>query len=263
MTDTAATKPAGKIPSGKRVVVLGALSAIGEATARLYAAQGGRIVLAGRNADRLAQVASDLTARGAAQVRVWPADLTATTDAASELKFMAGALGGPLDAILVFYGVLGDHKTAETDLNEAHKIIATNYTSAAWWCLAAGALLEKQNAGVLVAVSSVAGDRGRQSNYVYGSAKAGLSILVEGIAHRLAPTKARAVVAKLGFVETPMTAHIKRGGPLWAKPEAVAAAIKSAAERGNKPVVYIPGFWRFVMLAVRNVPAPIFHKTKL
>ena len=249
--------------AGKRVIVLGALSAIGEATARLYAGEGAHLVLAGRSAERLQQVASDLGTRGAASTKVWPVDLATATDPAGEFGRMARALGGPVDAVLVFYGVLGDQKRAETDAAEAWSIIATNFTSAAQWCLAAAALLEQQNAGVLVAVSSVAGDRGRQSNYVYGSAKAGLTVLVEGIAHRLAKGKARAVVVKLGFVATPMTAGMNRSGPLWATPDAVARRIKAEAEHGRKPIVYIPWFWRGIMLAVRNVPVAIFHKTKL
>ena len=249
--------------SGKRVIVLGALSAIGEATARLFAAEHGRLVLAGRNADRLQQVANDLAARGAFDARVWPIDLVACADAAGELARMVDALDGPVDAVMLFFGVLGDQALAELDPVEAARIIETNFTAAAAWCLASAALLERQKAGVLVAVSSVAGDRGRRSNYVYGASKAGLSVLMEGIAHRLAGSGARAVVVKPGFVDTPMTAHLKRGGPLWARPDAIARSIKSAVERPSSPVIYTPWFWRFVMLAVRNVPAFIFHKTRL
>ena len=124
-------------------------------------------------------------------------------------------------------------------------------------------MLERQKGGVLLAIGSVAGDRGRQSNYVYGSAKAGLSVLVEGLAHRLAPSGARAVVIKLGFVDTPMTAHINKSGPLWAKPDEIASALKRVIERHSAPVVYIPWFWRPIMAVVRNVPSAIFHKTKL
>lgn len=248
--------------SGQRVIVLGALSGIGEATARLYAADGARLVLAGRKAARLQQVSDDLAARGAAKAAVWPIDLVACTDVAAELDRMRDALGGPPDAVLVFFGTLGNQALAEREPGEAGRIIAANFAAAASWCLAAAALLERQGAGALVVLSSVAGDRGRQSNYVYGAAKAGLSVLVEGIAHRLARTGARAVVVKAGFVDTAMTAHLKRGGPLWAKPEVIARLVKSAAERGRLPVVYAPWFWRFIMLVVRNVPAFIFHKTR-
>jgi NAD(P)-dependent dehydrogenase (short-subunit alcohol dehydrogenase family) len=129
--------------------------------------------------------------------------------------------------------------------------------------MASAAVLERQRKGVLLAIGSVAGDRGRQSNYVYGSAKAALGVLVEGIAHRLAPTGARAVVVRLGFVDTPMTAHLDKGGPLWAKPRDVAVALKRIVERPSRPVVYVPWFWRPIMFVVRSVPTSIFHRTKL
>jgi decaprenylphospho-beta-D-erythro-pentofuranosid-2-ulose 2-reductase len=250
-------------PATKRVIVLGALSAMAEATARLYAADGARLILGGRNVERLQQVGADLAARGAAEARPWPVDFAACADPAGELERMAAHLEGPVDAILLFFGVLGDQALAERDPAEATRIIDGNFTAAVPWCLAAAALLERQKGGALVVVSSVAADRGRQSNYVYGAAKAGLSVLVEGIAHRLARSGAHAVAVKAGFVDTPMTAHLRRGGPLWAKPATVARDIRAAAERPGRPVVYTPWFWRFIMLAVRNVPAFIFHKTRL
>lgn len=246
----------------RKVVFLGALSAIAEATARLYAKEGAKMVLAGRDASRLAQVAADLTARGASQCSTHAIDLT-DPDAVGSLNGMIASLGGSVDAIFLFYGLLGDQQTAEIDPGHASKILTVNFTSASAWCLAGANQLEQQNHGVLVAVSSVAGDRGRQSNYVYGAAKAGLTTLVEGIAHRLARGKARASVVKLGFVDTPMTAHIPKGGPLWAQADQVAARIKTVADKGRAPVVYIPSFWRPIMFVVRNVPAAIFHKTKL
>ena len=174
---------------------------------------------------------------------------------------MAAAIGG-LDAVLMFYGTLGDNARAEKDQSEARQILQTNFMSAAEWSLAAADLIESQNHGSLVVVGSVAGDRGRQSNYIYGAAKGGIGLLVQGLAHRLARVGGRAVVIKPGFVDTPMTAGLDKQGPLWAQPDAVAKIIKKAAT-GSSPVVYAPGFWRWIMLAIRAVPAPVFHKTKL
>lgn len=245
----------------QRIIALGALSAIGKATLRLYAEEGARIVLAGRGEERLKALASDLEARGAHQVVTWDTDLANVADARTEIAKMASAVGG-LDGVLVFYGSLGDNAKAEKDLAEARSILQVNFMSAAEWCLAAADLIEAQAHGSLVVVGSVAGDRGRQSNYIYGAAKGGLGLLVQGIAHRLARCGGSAVVVKPGFVDTPMTANIEKGGPLWAKPEAVAPIIKRAAMRGS-PVVYAPGFWRWIMLAIRAVPSPVFHKTKL
>lgn len=248
---------------GARVIILGALSAIGNATARLYAKEGAHLVLVGRSVSHLQQMADDLQARGARRCTTVSLDLANVDDPHGEMQRLAGALPGPVDAIMLFYGVLGDQAAAESDVAELGKIIRVNFSSAAEWCIAAAALLERQNHGTLIAVSSVAGDRGRQSNYVYGAAKAGLTVLVEGIAHRLAKTKARAVAVKLGFVDTPMTAHIQKGGPLWAKPEDVARRVKQIAERPSGPTTYVPSFWRPIMLVVRNIPSFIFLRTKL
>lgn len=245
----------------QRVIALGALSAIGKATLRLYAEEGARIVIAGRGEERLHALAEDLRARGAKQVVPWQVDLSDCPDTRSEFGRMAAAIGG-LDGVLLFYGTLGDNAKAEKDIDEARRIIQTNFTSAAEWCLTAADIIESQAHGSLVVIGSVAGDRGRQSNYIYGAAKGGLALLMQGLAHRLAECGGRAVIVKPGFVDTPMTASITKGGPLWAKPEAVARIIKRAAIKSG-PVVYAPGFWRWIMLAIRAVPAPVFHKTKL
>lgn len=246
-----------------RIIMLGALSSIAQATARLYAIKGARMVLAGRSAERLDQQISDLRARGAGDCITWSGDLTMVENPHPELAAMADKLGGPVDAVFVFYGQLGDVRKAEADPVALKSVVDVNFTSAAGWCVAAAGLLERQKRGTLIAISSVAGDRGRQSNYVYGAAKAGLTVLMEGLAHRLAPSGARAVVVKLGFVDTAMTAHINKGGPLWAKPEAIARRLVRLAERPTKPVLYMPWFWRPIMGLMRTVPAPIFHKTKL
>ena len=114
----------------------------------------------------------------------------------------------------------------------------------------------------MLVIGSVAGDRGRRSNFVYGATKGGLARLVEGIAHKLAPLGARAIVIKPGFVDTPMTANIKTKGRLWATPDRVAEVIARAGYRGG-PVVYAPAFWRFIMLIIRGLPAPMFNKVNI
>ena len=115
---------------------------------------------------------------------------------------------------------------------------------------------------MLLVIGSVAGDRGRRSNFIYGACKGGLARLVEGIAHKLAPLGARAVIVKPGFVDTPMTASFEKKGLLWAKPEAVAEVIAKAAERGG-PVVYAPAFWRWIMLVIRHLPTFVFAKLNI
>jgi decaprenylphospho-beta-D-erythro-pentofuranosid-2-ulose 2-reductase len=244
----------------QNIVILGAASAIAEAAARIWASRGARLVLVGRDGERLAAIAADLVTRGAA--RAIPVTLDcARADARARLDEMVETLGG-LDVLLLAYGALGDQAELERDLDAAANLIATNFTSAAGWCLAAAAILERQRKGALVVIGSVAGDRGRRSNFIYGATKGGLARLVEGIAHKLAPTGARAVIVEPGFVDTPMTAHIARKGLLWAKPAQVAAVVVAAADKGG-PVVYAPWFWRPIMLIIRLLPTAVFDRLNI
>ena len=219
-------------------------------------------MLVARDGEKLNAVAADLRLRGA-QVETHALDL-ANSETAAIVPELANRLDG-VDIVLLAYGSLGDQKTAETSLEEAEKILVTNFTSAAAWCLASANVLETQGRGTLIVIGSVAGDRGRASNYVYGAAKGGLAVLVQGIAHRLAKAGARAVLIKPGFVDTPMTAHVARKGLLWAKPQTIGQIIVGTAKNGSpsRTVVYAPGFWRWIMLVIRSVPNGIFHRTKL
>jgi len=246
----------------KRVVILGALSAIAIAMARLYAAGGGRILLAGRGSERLAALAADLRARGARQVETADLDLAAAAhEADTRMREFEQQLGG-LDHVHVVYGRLGSGQDAETDATALADILTINFTSAALWCAAAAARMRKAGRGVVLAIGSVAGDRGRASNYPYGAAKGGLALFMQGLAHSLAGTGARAVAIRLGFVVTPMTEGMKRSGPLWRRPEDVAPLILRATETGG-PIQYVPGFWRLIMLIIRLVPSFVMHRTRL
>jgi short-subunit dehydrogenase len=242
--------------------VLGATSAIAEATARLYASEGAELLLAGRHGDRLATIAADLRLRGAARVETAVGDLADNRDVATAFAGFVASLGG-VDHVLLVYGVLGDQKTSEREPASAETNFTVNFTSAAAWALAAANTLERQGQGSLVVLGSVAGDRGRRANFVYGAAKAGLATLVEGIAHRFAGSGPRAVIVKPGPVITPMTeGFANRKGLTWATPESVAAIVRRAADRGG-PVVYAPWFWRWIMLVIRLLPAPIFNRLDL
>jgi len=243
-----------------KVLVLGALSDIAEATCRLYAKNGASLTLVARNKARLDSVAADLRVRGAKEVHVHAGDL-AKLDAEKSVDAWAAELNG-LDVVLLAYGLLGEQRELERDLKGAAALIDTNFRSAALWSLAVANRLEAAKHGTLVVIGSVAGDRGRQSNYLYGATKAGLGVLVQGIAHRLAPSGARAVLVKPGFVDTAMTAHIEKKGALWSSPEKIAALVRKAADRG-KPIVYAPGYWWAIMSVIKSVPAAIFHRTKL
>jgi short-subunit dehydrogenase len=246
-----------KTQSPLHVLMLGAGSGIAQATARLYAAEGAVIGLAGRNAERLGSIADDLTARGASRVDIFEIDFV-TAEPSSALAGMVAKLGGG-DHFVLAYGVLGDQAVAERDLTAAQAILNVNFCSAAGWSLAVANVLEQQGHGSLVVLGSVAGDRGRRSNYVYGAAKAGLAVLVQGIDHRFRGRGPRAVIVKPGPTDTAMTAGMAKGGPLWATPEAVAAVVRKAADSGG-PVVYAPARWWLIMSIIRAIPSAIFNK---
>lgn len=244
-----------------RILVLGATSAIAEHWCRLRAAAGDSLLLVARDGEKLSAIAADLTARGAT-VGTAVEDLSDTSDADTRFARWTGTMGG-VDLVFLAYGVLGDQQESQGDTDALLKGIQANFTSAVVWCELAARKFEEAGAGTLVAISSVAGDRGRRTNYAYGAAKAGLSTYLEGLAHRFAGTNVTVVCVKPGFVATPMTAHIEgRDGPLWATPDQVAADIQKAIEK-RKPEIYTRWFWFFVMMIIRNLPRPIFNKMKI
>ena len=250
--------------SPRKVLILGALSGVAVAAARQLASTSAELFLVARQEQQLETLAKDLELRGANKVVTKTADLTDSATIPSLMSECSDALG-QLDAILLFYGVLGEQADADNDPAEVRRIIDVNFTSAAEWMTAGVDVLNSSPhpKPAMVVASSVAGDRGRRSNYAYGAAKGGISVFAQGMAHRMAAEgKVRVCVAKLGFVKTKMTEHLDRGGPLWAEPEDVAAAIVRALDKGG-PIIYTPWFWRFIMLAVRATPAFIFNKVNL
>jgi decaprenylphospho-beta-D-erythro-pentofuranosid-2-ulose 2-reductase len=243
------------------ILVLGGTSAIAAAYCRLRAKDGARFVLVGRSAAGLAAVARNLSAAGAQGVETAVSDLADTAGAEARLLgFFAAA--GPPDVLLLAYGLLGAQGRAEQDAGETRRILTVNFTSAALWLQMAIRHLPHDRPRWIVVLGSVAGDRGRRSNYVYGAAKAGLAAFAEGLGHRLHGTGIRVLTVKPGLTDTPMTAHLDRSGPLWSTPEAVAACIVRAMRRG-RAVVYAPGWWWLVMAVVRALPRPILRRTKL
>jgi NAD(P)-dependent dehydrogenase (short-subunit alcohol dehydrogenase family) len=233
------------------------------ATARLYAAEGAALALVARHGERLDSLAADLRARGASKVETLALDLdAASAEAPRHIESLAQRLDG-MTHMLLFYGYLGTQEKASSDPAELMRILSVNFTSAVLWCEATADLIRRQSGGAIVAIGSVAGDRGRQSNYAYGAAKAGLGVYLQGLAHSLAAIPgAHAAVIKPGFVDTPMTDGLPKGGPLWASADQIAAIVHKAGAGGG-PVKYAPGFWRMIMLAVRSTPAFVFHRTRL
>ena len=243
-----------------KILILGATSAIAQAYARRRAAQGASFILAGRREDRLAAIAADLTASGAAAAQPFLADRAAMDGIEEAARTLRARFGAP-DEIVIAYGVLGEQAQAERDLAQARAIIDANFTSAALWILAL--LKDHETAPLtLVGIGSVAGDRGRASNFIYGSAKAGLDRFLEGLAHKYDGSPVRVVRVKPGFVDTPMTAAIKKGGPLWAMPDRVAADIERAVSKGRR-VAYTPWFWWAIMMIIRHLPWFVFRRLRI
>lgn len=241
-----------------RVMILGATSEIAEAIARLYADDGARLVLAGRNAAALAEISADLKCRGAQDVAVFADDLADTRDVAARFTAMANAFDG-VDIVLVMYAEIADQVLLESDFAKTASLLNTNMVSTSLWVLAAATFLETQKSGVLLAGGALAGDRGRRSNYIYGAAKAGLATMMQGVAHRLHGSGARASIVKFGPVATPMTA----GQPGCASPVAVARDVKRALTHGSAAAFYAPWWWRFAMWPIRLAPDFVMHRTRL
>jgi decaprenylphospho-beta-D-erythro-pentofuranosid-2-ulose 2-reductase len=241
-------------------LIFGACSGVAQALGRRLAERGARLFLVARDPARLAAVAEDLRVRGAILCTTATADLDDLGLHAALLDSAAAALGR-IDLVVIAQGALGDQAASELDGADAERVLRSNFIGPALLAQAAGRRLAAQRAGVLVGISSVAGDRGRQSNYVYGSAKGGFSIFLEGLRNRLHRDGVAVLTVKPGFIDTAMTAHLPKNR-LYASPDAVAAIILRAAERG-RDVVYAPGFWRLVMLVIRLMPEAIFKRLRL
>jgi short-subunit dehydrogenase len=244
----------------RRILILGATSAIAEATARVFAKQGDALFLAGRSTERLQAIADDLRLRGAAVAEIHSADLQNLSTHENLLTHASQTLGG-LDTALIAYGTLSDQALCELSVDALVREFQTNAVSVMSLCTLLANRFEAQQHGVIGVISSVAGDRGRKSNYVYGSAKATVSAFTSGLRQRLYRKGVRVVTIKPGFVDTPMTAAFKKG-LLWASPAAVGKQIAKALIRGT-PVIYTPGFWRPLMCIIRSIPETVFRRLSM
>ncbi|AOJ02736.1 short-chain dehydrogenase [Burkholderia mayonis] len=243
------------------ILVVGATSAIAIACARKWATQGARFFLVARNGERLEQVAQDLTARGAQRVTCHQLDVDKLENHADMVRHCADTLGS-IDIALVAPGTLPDQRACETDAAVAVREFNTNAVSVIALLTPLANQFESQKHGTLAVISSVAGDRGRPSNYLYGSAKAALTTFCEGLNARLFKVGVHVLTIKPGFVATPMTAGLPLPGPLVATADKVANDIVKAIER-HKNVLYTPWFWTLIMQIIRSVPRFLFKRTSL
>lgn len=243
-----------------RVLIIGATSAIAEATARCYAQRGARIFLVARDSDRLADIAADLRVRGAHEVDSAQLDVNDLAAHASVLERAHQRLG-VIDVALIAHGTLPDQTICNASVQKSLSEFATNGTSTIALLAALASIMEGQKQGVLAVISSVAGDRGRQSNYLYGAAKAAVSTFASGLRQRLAKVGVTVLTVKPGFVDTPMTRDFRKSA-MWAKPHDVARGIVRSVDR-RASVAYLPWFWSPIMLVIRHIPEPVFKRLKL
>jgi decaprenylphospho-beta-D-erythro-pentofuranosid-2-ulose 2-reductase len=242
----------------KILLVLGGTSDIGRATALLFAMQGWTVQLAGRDLTALQRDAEDIAARSGTTVTTHGIEIL---DTASLPGFIERLPALP-DAVVSVIGLLGDQARAETDSDHATAIMRSNFEGPA---LMLGLFAERflaRGSGTIVGVSSVAGDRGRASNYAYGSAKAGFSAFLSGLRNRMAKRGIHVVTVKPGFVRTRMTEGMNLPGPLTAEPDEVAQAIRRGIIK-QKNQIYVRPIWAFIMFIIRSAPESIFKKTSI
>lgn len=239
------------------LLVLGGSSDIGVATAQLLARdRTRRVLLAGRTPAALDAAAERVRAAGADDVRTLPFDALETGAHPDIVK--TAFVGGDVDVVLVTFGLLGDQAQAEADPAKAVELAMVNYVGAMSICLTVAAALRRQGHGALVVLSSVAGERARRSNFVYGSTKAAIDVFATGLGDALRGSGVRVLVVRPGFVRTKMTAGLTPA-PLSTTPEAVATAIRDGLRRGSE-TVWVPAALRAVMSGLRHLPRPVFRK---
>lgn len=243
-----------------RVLIVGATSAIATETARVYAAYGARLVLTGRDRDRLDGVAADLRVRGASAVETAVLDVTDRRRGAEVMEWAWAAFGG-LDVALLAHGMLPDQARCQASVADTLAALDVNFASTVALLTPLANRFEASRAGCIAVITSVAGDRGRQSNYVYGSAKGGLDRFLEGLRNRLFHAGVAVVTLKPGFVDTPMTAG-RPQGPLFASARRAGRAVYRSMER-RRDIAYIPWFWRPIMAAIRALPETVFKRLRL
>ena len=242
------------------VLIIGATSGMAEELVRGYAVQGARLFLVARNNDKLEIIASDAKARGAEAVRTFVMDANDSEQILPMLDTAWQALG-QVDIGLIAHGTLPDQQRTQTDIPYAIAEFRTNGESAIA-CLAGLAMkFEPQGKGVIVVIGSVAGDRGRASNYLYGAAKASVETFASGLRSRLFASGVHVLLVKPGFVATPMTAHLSLPAALTSTASQVAADIMLAIHK-REDVLYTAWFWKWIMLIIRRLPAAIFKRLK-
>lgn len=244
----------------RTVVVLGATSAIAHMATRRFAKTGAAFYLVGRDQAKLDTVAKDLVACGATSVQVDAVDL-GNLAAIDPLVGRIAKTCAKVDVVLLAHGILGEQAESEKSFARAEEVFRVNFLSVVAFLTPMAARLEAQGSGAIAVIGSVAGDRGRQSNYVYGSSKAALATFTDGLRNRLYKRGVHVVTIKPGFTSTPMTAHIKQG-PLYVSADVVGEGVFRAIERRTN-IAYLPWFWCGIMTIIKAIPEFLFKRLSL
>ncbi len=244
----------------RKILIVGATSAIAEATARILAQGGDHLFLVARNKERLEAIADDLRVRGCPKVETYCMDANDFGEHVPMLDAAERVLNG-LDTVLIAHGTLSDQAACQQSVELAMQEIRTNALSVIALLTHTANRFEQQKKGTIAVISSVAGDRGRQSNYVYGSAKAMVTTFTSGLRQRLFKSGVSVVTIKPGFVDTPMTKSFKKG-MLWVSPDSVANGIVRAI-KNQSSIVYLPMIWRLIMIIIKLVPELIFKRISI
>jgi len=244
----------------RKILIIGATSAIAHATSRLFAEAGDALYLVARNEERLRTVTDDLKMRGSPTVHAQALDVLDYDRHKAIIGTAIEMLAG-LDFVLIAHGTLPDQKACEQSFDLTRKEFEINTLSTISLLTHLANYFEEKGQGTIAVISSVAGDRGRQSNYVYGTAKGAVTIFLQGLRNRLHKAGVKVITIKPGFVDTPMTRTFKKGA-LWATPEQIAKDIHSAAQK-SKNIVYVPFFWKYIMFGIKSLPEALFRRMTL
>ncbi len=244
----------------KKIVVIGATSAISEAFCRKYIEEGNSFYLVSRRTKLLEQIKDDLLVRGASRVEILKFDINDTQEHEGMLSQANDFLNG-IDVVLIAHGSLPNQAKCEKSFEDTYSELMTNAISVISLLTYVANYFEKQRSGLIIVITSVAGDRGRKSNYVYGTAKGALSIFMQGLRNRLSNSGVNVITIKPGLIDTPMTKEFRKG-MLWSSPSVVAQGMINAIEN-NRSEVYLPRYWYYIMFLIKCIPENIFKRLSL
>lgn len=243
------------------IIVIGAASAIAQAFIERMAVGENKLFLVARDKNKLNTIKNDLRIKKNTNIATFVLDVNDHNNH-DEMFNTAKSYLDRIDIILMSHGTLPDQEECEEKIETAVFEFGTNAISTIALCLKAAKIFEEQKSGLLAVITSVAGDRGRQSNYIYGSAKGAVNIFLQGLRNRLTKSGVTVLTIKPGFVDTPMTANLPKN-PLFSKSKTIASGIAKAINKNRSKEIYLPGYWRIIMFIIKSIPGKIFNKMSL